>query len=165
MCRHRVGRVECCHLMGAHVLQATGMTTKGEQTAADYKRKIFCWGWSDFGQCNPPDIEHATGLAAGKRVRRAGGAHGCQTNVPSPQGRDIRAHWTGSAKQSAGGPTCTGRPTCRPLSRRPPTRTAASVRNCAPEEPGARPSILSSSERAHPVQLRACLTCARNPSR
>ena len=73
MCRNRVGRVERCHLMGAHVLQATGMTTKGEQTAADYKRKIFCWGWSDFGQCNPPDIEHATGLAAGKRVRRAGG--------------------------------------------------------------------------------------------
>jgi hypothetical protein len=56
-----------------HSCAASGMTLNSLQTVKDYKRKVVCWGWADFGQCNPPEIDHVTSVAAGAR-------HSCATD-------------------------------------------------------------------------------------
>jgi hypothetical protein len=56
-----------------HACGAQGMVISSTQTSADYRRKITCWGWGDFGQLDPPDIDHVTMLAAGAR-------HSCATD-------------------------------------------------------------------------------------
>ncbi len=43
------------------------------KTALDYTRGLSCWGWGDFGQLDPPPIDHVTMLSAGAR-------HTCATN-------------------------------------------------------------------------------------
>jgi len=67
-----------------HTCGATGMLT-GSQTTDDYRRKITCWGWGDFGQLDPPDIDHVTSVTAGAR-------HSCATNrarLPSCWGSNL----------------------------------------------------------------------------
>jgi hypothetical protein len=58
-----------------HTCGAIGMTVQTGigQTAADYARKLTCWGWEDFGQLDPPAIDHVTSLTAGAR-------HSCATD-------------------------------------------------------------------------------------
>ena len=58
-----------------HTCGTIGMTikTSSGQTAADYVRKVRCWGWEDFGQLEPPAIDHVTSLTAGAR-------HTCATD-------------------------------------------------------------------------------------
>ena len=55
-----------------HTCGAIGMQTS-TGSSAEYSRKIFCWGWEDFGQLNPPEIDHVTSVTAGAR-------HSCATN-------------------------------------------------------------------------------------
>lgn len=56
-----------------HTCAATGMQLTSLQVAADYRRQLTCWGWGDFGQLNPPPIDHVTAVAAGAR-------HSCATD-------------------------------------------------------------------------------------
>ena len=61
------GAFHTCGTIGMTIRTATG------QTAADYVRKVKCWGWEDFGQLDPPAIDHVTSLTAGAR-------HTCATD-------------------------------------------------------------------------------------
>jgi hypothetical protein len=58
-----------------HTCSAAGYTGQASdiKTALDYRRGIVCWGWGDFGQLDPPEIEHVTMLACGAK-------HACATN-------------------------------------------------------------------------------------
>lgn len=56
-----------------HSCGALGKTLGSTQGPNEYRRTVKCWGWGDFGQLDPPDIDHVTSLTAGAR-------HSCATN-------------------------------------------------------------------------------------
>jgi alpha-tubulin suppressor-like RCC1 family protein len=67
VCQDEV-RTDVLFAAGAfHACSAKGTTLLSTQGPSDYKRSITCWGWGDFGQLDPPEIEHVTMLTAGAR--------------------------------------------------------------------------------------------------
>ena len=51
-----------------HTCGAVGsVPNESSPTAVAYRRRLVCWGWEDFGQLHPPELDHVTAVAAGAR--------------------------------------------------------------------------------------------------
>ena len=70
-----------------HTCGAMGHVPNESSPSSAYRRRLMCWGWEDFGQLRPPEMDHVTSVAAGAR-------HSCATD-----GQRLAACWGSNTHQ------------------------------------------------------------------
>ena len=70
-----------------HTCGAMGPVPNESSPSSGYRRRLMCWGWEDFGQLRPPEMDHVTSVAAGAR-------HSCATD-----GQRLAACWGSNTHQ------------------------------------------------------------------